>query len=143
MNKNILNKRLTNDQFCLKKPGHTDTAIYNNRFTNNPHLLLLFLDGWFFKGFHGKAQMAKDSYLELKDHQHLGHVDAAFRLHQPDHPEHDHMFVFLVWRMPGWPVFNVCLLVWVVGDGVAYGAGVSCPGPWETEGPELAPHFIV
>merc|ERR1712002_1087261 len=31
-----------------------------------------------FKGFHGKAELANESFAELDDHRHLGHVDAAF-----------------------------------------------------------------
>ncbi|XP_041940322.1 hemopexin-like [Alosa sapidissima] len=49
-----------------------------------------------FKGFHGKAELSNGSFSELDDHHHLGHVDAAFRMHFPDSAEHhDHMFFFL------------------------------------------------
>lgn len=50
-----------------------------------------------FKGFHGKAELSNESFSELDDHHHLGHVDAAFRMHYEDSPsEHDHIFFFLV-----------------------------------------------
>ncbi|MEQ2245116.1 hypothetical protein ILYODFUR_024239, partial [Ilyodon furcidens] len=49
-----------------------------------------------FKGFHGKAELSNGSFTELDDHHHLGHVDAAFRMHYEDDPtHHDHMFFFL------------------------------------------------
>nr|AFE88225.1 warm-temperature-acclimation-related 65-kDa protein [Oplegnathus fasciatus]AFE88227.1 warm-temperature-acclimation-related 65-kDa protein [Oplegnathus fasciatus] len=49
-----------------------------------------------FKGFHGKAELSNESFSELDDHHHLGHVDAAFRMHYEDSPsDHDHMFFFL------------------------------------------------
>ncbi|XP_069573134.1 hemopexin [Brachyistius frenatus] len=49
-----------------------------------------------FKGFHGKAELSNESFAELDDHHHLGHVDAAFRMHFEDSPtDHDHMFFFL------------------------------------------------
>ncbi|KAK2840091.1 hypothetical protein Q5P01_013831 [Channa striata] len=49
-----------------------------------------------FKGFHGKAELSNASFAELDDHHHLGHVDAAFRMHFEDNPnEHDRIFFFL------------------------------------------------
>ncbi|XP_070693864.1 hemopexin isoform X1 [Pempheris klunzingeri] len=49
-----------------------------------------------FKGFHGKAELSNESFAELDDHHHLGHVDAAFRMHYEDSPsDHDHIFFFL------------------------------------------------
>ncbi|KAM6934809.1 hemopexin [Xenentodon cancila] len=49
-----------------------------------------------FKGFHGKAELSNKSFSELDDHHHLGHVDAAFRMHYEDEPtHHDHIFFFL------------------------------------------------
>nr|AMW64453.1 warm temperature acclimation related 65kDa protein 1 [Scomberomorus niphonius] len=49
-----------------------------------------------FKGFHGGAELSNESFAELDDHHHLGHVDAAFRMHYEDSPsDHDHMFFFL------------------------------------------------
>uniref|UniRef100_A0A3B4ZA75 Hemopexin n=1 Tax=Stegastes partitus TaxID=144197 RepID=A0A3B4ZA75_9TELE len=49
-----------------------------------------------FKGFHGKAELSNGSFAELDDHHHLGHVDAAFRMHYEDNAaDHDHMFFFL------------------------------------------------
>uniref|UniRef100_A0A8C1VEY5 Hemopexin a n=1 Tax=Cyprinus carpio TaxID=7962 RepID=A0A8C1VEY5_CYPCA len=49
-----------------------------------------------FKGFHGKAVLSNESFPELDDHHHLGHVDAAFHMHSEDSPEnHDQQFFFL------------------------------------------------
>uniref|UniRef100_A0A8C1M3J4 Hemopexin n=1 Tax=Cyprinus carpio TaxID=7962 RepID=A0A8C1M3J4_CYPCA len=49
-----------------------------------------------FKGFHGKAELSNETFPELDDHHNLGHVDAAFRMHSEDSPDHhDHQFFFL------------------------------------------------
>ncbi|XP_070832629.1 hemopexin [Chaetodon trifascialis] len=49
-----------------------------------------------FKGFHGHAELSNESFSELDDHHHLGHVDAAFHMHDKETPSHhDHMFFFL------------------------------------------------
>uniref|UniRef100_UPI0037E6FD9E hemopexin n=1 Tax=Semicossyphus pulcher TaxID=241346 RepID=UPI0037E6FD9E len=48
-----------------------------------------------FKGFHGKAELSNGSFAELDDHHHLGHVDAAFRMHYENSTDHDHMYFFL------------------------------------------------
>lgn len=49
-----------------------------------------------FKGFHGQAELSNETFAELDDHHHLGHVDAAFRMHFENSSDHDHMFFFLV-----------------------------------------------
>lgn len=56
-----------------------------------------FFEGhYLFKGFHGKAELANLSFAELDDHHHLGHVDAAFRMHYEDSPsDHDRIYLFL------------------------------------------------
>lgn len=51
---------------------------------------------YLFKGFHGNADLANETFPELDEHHHLGHVDAAFRMHYEDNPDHDHLFLFLV-----------------------------------------------
>lgn len=64
----------------------------------------MYLDCWIslsgpylYKGFSGKAELANSSFNELDDHHHLGHVDAALRMHYRDDPtHHDHIFLFLV-----------------------------------------------
>uniref|UniRef100_A0AAY4D795 Hemopexin n=1 Tax=Denticeps clupeoides TaxID=299321 RepID=A0AAY4D795_9TELE len=63
----------------------------------NEHGVPYFFKGdHLFKGFHGKVELANASFAELDEHHHLGHVDAAFRMHIPDAPEHhDHIFFFL------------------------------------------------
>ncbi|XP_056321489.1 hemopexin [Danio aesculapii] len=49
-----------------------------------------------FKGFHGKVELSNKTFPELDNHHHLGHVDAAFRMHSQDSPDHhDHQFFFL------------------------------------------------
>lgn len=48
-----------------------------------------------FKGFHGQAELSNETFAELDDHHHLGHVDAAFRMHFENSLDHGHMFFFL------------------------------------------------
>uniref|UniRef100_A0A8C2GZ58 Hemopexin a n=1 Tax=Cyprinus carpio TaxID=7962 RepID=A0A8C2GZ58_CYPCA len=44
----------------------------------------------------GLAVLSNESFPELDDHHHLGHVDAAFHMHSEDSPEnHDQQFFFL------------------------------------------------
>ncbi|GAA6216127.1 hemopexin isoform X1 [Lates japonicus] len=48
------------------------------------------------RGFHGSAQLSNESFKELDDIHHIGHVDAAFRMHNKDNPDdHDHIYFFL------------------------------------------------
>ncbi|KAG7463697.1 hypothetical protein MATL_G00179360 [Megalops atlanticus] len=48
------------------------------------------------KGYSGPAELANTYFKELDEHHHLGHVDAAFRMHYADDPtHHDHIFFFL------------------------------------------------
>ncbi|KAM4557771.1 LOW QUALITY PROTEIN: hemopexin [Odontesthes bonariensis] len=63
----------------------------------NEEVIPYFFNGHhLFKGFHGKAELSNESFTELDDHHHLGHVDAAFRMHYEDDPSyHDRMFFFL------------------------------------------------
>ncbi|CAN9498474.1 unnamed protein product [Ophioblennius macclurei] len=63
---------------------------------NEEGIPYFFKSGFLFKGFHGLAEAAKETFIELDEHQHLGHVDAAFRLHYEDHPkEHNNIIFFL------------------------------------------------
>ncbi|CAN9498389.1 unnamed protein product [Ophioblennius macclurei] len=56
-------------------------------FFKGPHL-------W--KGFHGQAQLSNESFQELDDLHHIGHVDAAFRMHDEENlDDHDHIYFFL------------------------------------------------
>ncbi|XP_036947676.1 hemopexin [Acanthopagrus latus] len=48
------------------------------------------------KGFAGPAVLSNESFKELDDIHHIGHVDAAFRMHNKDNPDdHDHIYFFL------------------------------------------------
>ncbi|KAL1246820.1 hypothetical protein QQF64_034808 [Cirrhinus molitorella] len=48
------------------------------------------------KGFSGPAELSNSIFKELDDYHHLGHVDAAFRMHhQDDLSVHDHIYFFL------------------------------------------------
>lgn len=62
-----------------------------------------------FKGFHGKAELSNESFAELDDHHHLGHVDAAFRMHFEDSNDHDHMFFFLV-QFSLWLLWSISVI---------------------------------
>ncbi|XP_070786476.1 hemopexin [Enoplosus armatus] len=47
-------------------------------------------------GFRGPAQLSNESFKELDDIHHIGHVDAAFRMHNTENPDdHDHIYFFL------------------------------------------------
>ncbi|KAM6945313.1 hemopexin [Aplochiton taeniatus] len=48
------------------------------------------------KGFQGPAQLSNQSFKELDSYHHLGHIDAAFRMHNTENPkDHDHIYLFL------------------------------------------------
>lgn len=70
--------------FC---PEHADFTMNGDVFLKGPYL-------W--KGFRGSAQLSNESFKELDDILN-GHVDAAFRMHNPDNPDdHDHIYFFMV-----------------------------------------------
>jgi len=47
------------------------------------------------KGFSGGAHLSNETFKELDDAHHRGHVDAAFRMHSVDNPaDHDHIYFF-------------------------------------------------
>ncbi|KAL3999302.1 beta-1,4-N-acetylgalactosaminyltransferase 2 [Sarotherodon galilaeus] len=55
-----------------------------------------FKDGHLWNGFYGPAKPSTMFFKELDEHHHLGHVDAAFRMHNPENQDaHDHIFLFL------------------------------------------------
>lgn len=48
------------------------------------------------KGFSGASVLSSSVFTELDDYAHLGHVDAAFRMHhEHDASSHDHIYFFL------------------------------------------------
>ncbi|KAI1899077.1 hypothetical protein AGOR_G00057760 [Albula goreensis] len=58
-------------------------------------ITFFFKGEWLWRGFHGDSEPLNSSFKEMDDHHHLGHVDAAFRMHHEDNPnEHDHIFFF-------------------------------------------------
>ncbi|KAF7215369.1 hemopexin [Nothobranchius furzeri] len=65
--------------------------------TENEEGVPYFFKGHFlFKGFHGKPEVANETFPELDEYHHLGHVDAAFLMHYEDEPtHHDRIFLFL------------------------------------------------
>ncbi|XP_077439938.1 hemopexin [Vanacampus margaritifer] len=57
---------------------------------------IFFKGAHLWKGFHGPAQLSNELFKELDDDHHIGHVDAAFRMHNPEnHDDHDHVYFFL------------------------------------------------
>uniref|UniRef100_A0A668A4Y5 Hemopexin n=1 Tax=Myripristis murdjan TaxID=586833 RepID=A0A668A4Y5_9TELE len=53
-----------------------------------------FKDNHLWRGFTGSAHFFNHTFKELDDH-HIGHIDAAFRMHNPDSEDHDHIYFFL------------------------------------------------
>lgn len=48
-------------------------------------------------GFSGPAQPSNEFFKELDEIHNIGHVDAAFRMHNIENPDdHDHIYFFLV-----------------------------------------------
>ncbi|XP_045904418.1 hemopexin [Micropterus dolomieu] len=48
------------------------------------------------KGFRGQAQLSNEYFKQLDDIHHIGHVDAAFRMHNTEKTgNHDHIYFFL------------------------------------------------
>ncbi|CAJ1087001.1 hemopexin isoform X2 [Xyrichtys novacula] len=59
-------------------------------------ITFFFKGSYLWKGFHGPAQPSNESFKELDDLHNIGHVDAAFRMHDPDNTDdHDHIYFFL------------------------------------------------
>ncbi|XP_029030645.1 hemopexin [Betta splendens] len=59
-------------------------------------VILFFKGDYLWKGFHGSAQLSNESFKELDDFHHVGHVDAAFRMHNTAKTgDHDHIYFFL------------------------------------------------
>ncbi|XP_058235792.1 hemopexin isoform X1 [Hemibagrus wyckioides] len=61
-------------------------------------IALFFKGDHLWKGFSGPAELANLTFQELDEYHHLGHADAAFRMHSEDEEDrkhHDHVFFFL------------------------------------------------
>lgn len=55
------------------------------------------LGSYLWNGFRGDAQRSNLNFAELDDIHSIGHVDAAFRMHNKDNPDdHDHIYFFQV-----------------------------------------------
>lgn len=58
-------------------------------------IALFFKGGHVWKGFHGPLHLSNEFFKELDDIHLVGHVDAAFRMHNKENPEdHDHTYFF-------------------------------------------------
>uniref|UniRef100_A0A3B4Z896 Hemopexin n=1 Tax=Stegastes partitus TaxID=144197 RepID=A0A3B4Z896_9TELE len=58
--------------------------------------MFFFKGEYLWKGFHGPAQRSNETFKELDDIHDIGHVDAAFRMHNTLKPDdHDHIYFFL------------------------------------------------
>ncbi|XP_078099726.1 hemopexin [Sander vitreus] len=57
--------------------------------------MLFFKGSHLWTGYRGPAQPSNESFKELDDLHNIGHVDAAFRMHNPENPDdHDHIYFF-------------------------------------------------
>ncbi|XP_040888046.1 hemopexin [Toxotes jaculatrix] len=56
---------------------------------------LFFKGAHLWKGYHGPAQRSNETFEELDDTHHIGHVDAAIRMHNKESPDiHDRNYFF-------------------------------------------------
>lgn len=55
------------------------------------------IGAYMWKGFQGPAQLVSESFKEIDDIPNIGHIDAAFRMHNSANPDdHDRIYFFLV-----------------------------------------------
>ncbi|KAI1885206.1 hypothetical protein AGOR_G00217790 [Albula goreensis] len=83
------------DHHVGEAPDRCEGIEFNAITANEQGIPYFFKEDHLWKGFHGAAEFNNGSFKELDDHHHLGHVDAAFRLHSEDHEHHDHIIFFL------------------------------------------------
>uniref|UniRef100_A0A8C6SXZ8 Hemopexin n=1 Tax=Neogobius melanostomus TaxID=47308 RepID=A0A8C6SXZ8_9GOBI len=63
---------------------------------NEKGTTLFFKGSHLWKGYHGDAQLSTNAFKELDDIHGIGHVDAAFRMHNLENTgDHDHIYFFL------------------------------------------------
>ncbi|KAJ8352495.1 hypothetical protein SKAU_G00239710 [Synaphobranchus kaupii] len=84
------------DQHDHKDPDRCDGIEFDAIAPDEKGITYFFKGDHLWRGFRGPAELSNGTFKELDDHHHIGHVDAAFRMHnEDDHSDHDHIFFFL------------------------------------------------
>jgi len=77
-------------------PDRCDGIEFDAVTPDEKGITFFFKGSYLWKGFRGPAQLSNELFQELDDDHHIGHVDAAFRMHNPENPDdHDHIYFFL------------------------------------------------
>ncbi|XP_070711535.1 hemopexin [Pempheris klunzingeri] len=77
-------------------PDRCDGIEFDAITPDEKGITFFFKGAHLWKGYHGPAQLSNESFKELDDIHHIGHVDAAFRMHNKDNlGDHDHIYFFL------------------------------------------------
>ncbi|KAM6957928.1 hemopexin [Tautogolabrus adspersus] len=77
-------------------PDRCDGLEFDAMTPDEKGMTFFFKGSHLWKGFQGPAQLSNESFKELDDIHNIGHVDAAFRMHNPDNTDdHDHIYFFL------------------------------------------------
>ncbi|XP_075905484.1 hemopexin [Nelusetta ayraudi] len=75
-------------------PDRCDGIEFDAITPDEKGITFFFKGPYLWRGFRGSAQLSNESFKELDDILN-GHVDAAFRMHNPDNPDHDHIYFFM------------------------------------------------
>ncbi|KAG8004600.1 Hemopexin, partial [Nibea albiflora] len=86
-------------------PNRCDGIEFDAISPDEKGVTYFFKGPYLWKGFHGSAHLSNESFEELDDIHHIGHVDAAFRMHDAENlDDHDHIYFFLLTEdFPGIP----------------------------------------
>ncbi|KAM9836013.1 hemopexin [Aulostomus maculatus] len=77
-------------------PDRCDGIEFDAITPDEKGITFFFKGAHLWRGFHDGAQLSNESFKELDDIHHIGHVDAAFRMHDADNlDDHDHIYFFL------------------------------------------------
>nr|AIZ00781.1 Wap65-2 precursor [Larimichthys crocea] len=77
-------------------PNRCDGIEFDAISPDEKGVTYFFKGPYLWKGFHGPAHLSNESFQELDDLHNIGHVDAAFRMHDAENlDDHDHIYFFL------------------------------------------------
>ncbi|XP_059211447.1 hemopexin-like isoform X1 [Centropristis striata] len=77
-------------------PHRCDDIEFDAITPDEKGIMYFFKGAHLWRGFNGPAQLSNESFKELDDLHHIGHVDAAFRMHNEENVgDHDHIYFFL------------------------------------------------
>ncbi|XP_068165201.1 hemopexin-like [Antennarius striatus] len=77
-------------------PNRCDGIEFDAITPDEKGIVFFFKGAHLWKGFQGPAQLSNELFQELDDIHNIGHVDAAFRMHNEENPDdHDHIYFFL------------------------------------------------